>query len=102
MALATSEVLWITYLLKKLKVSLPKPLVLYCDNSSAEALASNPKYHSRTKHIELDLHFFREHIANKDLFIEHVSSSDKLADVLTKPLSFDHFAYMQTKVNVCP
>ena len=43
-----------------------------------------------------------KHIANKDLFIEHVSSSDKLADVLTKPLSFDHFAYMQTKVNVCP
>ncbi|KAH9731198.1 retrovirus-related pol polyprotein from transposon RE1 [Citrus sinensis] len=102
LALATSEVLWITYLLKELKVSLPKPPVLYCDNSSAEALASNPKYHSRTKHIELDLHFVREHIANKDLFIEHVSSSDQLADVLTKPLSFDHFAYMRTKLNVCP
>ncbi|KAK9207149.1 hypothetical protein WN943_017434 [Citrus x changshan-huyou] len=99
LALATSEVLWITYLLKELKVSLPKPPVLYCDNSSAEALASNPKYHSRTKHIELDLHFVREHIANKDLFIEHVSSSDQLADVLTKPLSFDHFAYMRTKLN---
>jgi len=82
-------------------VSLPKSPVLYCDNKSAEALASNPKYHSRTKHIELDLHFVREHIANKELLSEHVSSSDQLADVLTKPLGSDHFAYMRTKLNVC-
>ncbi|KAK9217237.1 hypothetical protein WN943_005862 [Citrus x changshan-huyou] len=100
LALATSEILWITYLLKELKVSLTKSPVLYCNNKSAEALASNPKYHSRTKHIELDLHFVREHIANKELRIEHVSSSDQLADVLTKPLGSDHFAYMRTKLNL--
>ena len=100
LALATSEILWITYMLKELKVSLHKPHVLHCDNSSAEALASNLKYHSRTKHIELDLHFVKEHIANKELFIEHVSNSDQLTDVLTKPLRFDHFAYMRTKLNV--
>ena len=76
--------------------------MLYCDNKSAEALASNPKYHSRTKHIVLDLHFVREHIAKKEFAVEHVSSSDQLADVLTKPLSFDHFAYMRVKLNVCP
>ena len=82
-------------------MSLTKSHVLYCDNKSAEALASNPKYHSRTKHMELDLHFVREHIANKELLIEHVSNSDQLADVLTKPLGSDHFAYMRTKLNVC-
>ncbi|KAH9778887.1 retrovirus-related pol polyprotein from transposon RE1 [Citrus sinensis] len=71
LALAMSEVLWITYLLKELKVSLHKPLALHCDNNSAEALVSNP-------------------------------NSNQLADVLTKPLSFDHFAYMRTKLNVCP
>ncbi|KAH9684575.1 hypothetical protein KPL70_013597 [Citrus sinensis] len=101
LALATSEMLWITYLLKELKVSLTKSHVLYYDNKSAEALASNPKYHSRTKHMELDLHFVREHIANKELLIEHVYSSDQLADVLLKPLGSDHFAYMRTKLNVC-
>ena len=76
LALVTSEVLWITYLLEELKVSLHKPPVLHCDNNNAEALASNPKYHSRTKHIELDLQFVREHIANNELFIEHVSIFD--------------------------
>ena len=75
--------------------------VLYYDNKSAEALGSNPKYHSRTKHIELDLHFVREHIAKKELVVEHGSSFNQLADVLTKPLCFDHFTYMRDKLNVC-
>ena len=63
LALATSEVLWLFYLLKELKVSLDHTHVLLCDNQSAKALASNPKFHSRTKHIKLDLHFVCEHIA---------------------------------------
>ena len=84
--------MWTNYLLKELKVSPNKPHVLHCGNKSAEALDNNLKYHSRTKHIELDLHFVREHVANKELVIEHVSSLDQLVDVLTRPLSFDHFA----------
>ena len=55
-------------------------------------MANNPKYHSITKHIELDLHFVREHVANKELVIEHVSSLDQSVNVLTKPLRFDDFA----------
>ena len=102
LALATSEMLWITYLLKELKVSLLKLPVLYCDNKSAEALASNPKYHSHTKHIELDLHFVRDHIAKHELFIDHVLSFDQLADILTKPLAYDQFAYLRNKLNVLP
>ncbi|KAH9764049.1 retrovirus-related pol polyprotein from transposon RE1 [Citrus sinensis] len=102
LALTTSEVLWISYLLQELRIQLTSTPVLYCDNKSAEALASNPKYHSQTKHIELDIHFVREHIAKKEFVVEHVSSSSQLADVLTKPLGFDHFAYMRAKLNVCP
>ena len=40
LALTTAEILWITYLFKELKVSLLQSPVLYCDNKSAEALAS--------------------------------------------------------------
>lgn len=40
----TLEVLSITYLLKKLKVSSLQVSVLRCDNKSIEALANNPKY----------------------------------------------------------
>ncbi|KAH9740738.1 retrovirus-related pol polyprotein from transposon RE2 [Citrus sinensis] len=102
LASATSEVLWRTYLLRELKVQLDTSPLLHCDNKSVEALASNPKYHTRTKHIELDLHFIREHVAKKEFTIQHVSSSDQLADIFTKPWSFDHFAYMRSKLNVSP
>ncbi|KAH9786678.1 retrovirus-related pol polyprotein from transposon RE1 [Citrus sinensis] len=102
LALAASEMLWVTYLLKELKLSLLKLPVLYCDNKSAEALASNPKYHSRTKHIELDLHFVRDHIAKHEFSIDHVPSFDQLADILTKPLAYDQFAYLRNKLNVSP
>ncbi|XP_024046566.1 uncharacterized mitochondrial protein AtMg00810-like [Citrus sinensis] len=102
LALTTSEVLWITYLFKELKVSLLQSLVLYCDNKSVEALASNPKYHSKTKHIELDLHFIREHVSRKELQINHVPSCDQVSDILTKPLAFDQFHYLGSKLNVLP
>lgn len=99
---AASEVLWISYLLNEFKVSLLHIPVLKCDNKSAEALASNPKYHSKTKHIELDLHFIREHVARNEQQITHVSSYDQVVDILTKPLAFDQFNYLRSKLNVLP
>jgi hypothetical protein len=35
---------------------------LHCDNKSAIAMAKNPIYHSRTKHIAIKHHFIREAI----------------------------------------
>lgn len=48
--------------------------------------------------LHLDLHFIREHICQKHLSVKHVSIADQLADILNKPLSFDHFAYMHSKL----
>jgi len=37
------------------------------NNISALALASNPIFHAQFKHIEVDYHFVREKVANKDI-----------------------------------
>jgi hypothetical protein len=44
------------------RVGCYNPPILWCDNIGAIALASNPIYHARTKHIEVDYHFIREKI----------------------------------------
>ncbi|RVW21947.1 Retrovirus-related Pol polyprotein from transposon RE2 [Vitis vinifera] len=47
--------------------------------------------HSRSKHIELDLHFIREKVLRQELQICYVPSTDQLADILTKHLSISQF-----------
>lgn len=58
MAHATCELLWVQSLLTELGIHFTKP-TLFCDNSSAVSLSHNPVLHSRTKHMELDVHFVR-------------------------------------------
>ncbi len=42
----------------------------------AIALASNPIYHARTKHVEVDYHFIREKVLHKDIAISYLSTHD--------------------------
>ncbi|KAH9769620.1 hypothetical protein KPL71_012083 [Citrus sinensis] len=55
-----------------------------CDSSSAIQLNKNPKYHERTKHIDVRLHFIRDEIANGVVNVVKVPTLTNPADVLTK------------------
>uniref|UniRef100_A0A2N9GFY5 Reverse transcriptase Ty1/copia-type domain-containing protein n=1 Tax=Fagus sylvatica TaxID=28930 RepID=A0A2N9GFY5_FAGSY len=91
LASATTEVLWIRMVLKDLRVFLLDPPLLWCDNLSAIALASNPVFHARTKHIEVDKHFIREKVVRRDIVVKFISTTDQLANILTKCLSSPGF-----------
>ena len=73
---------------------------LLCDNESAVKLANNPVQHSRTKHIDIHHHFFRDHVAKNDISLEGVTTKDQLADIFTKPLDEAIFYRLRNELNV--
>lgn len=100
MAHFTAELSWLQELLKELKVKSSTAPVVWCDNLSASALASNPVYHARTKNIELDVHFVRDKVLEKKIEIRYVPTQDQIADCFTKGLAPERFRYLIGKLNV--
>lgn len=99
MVVIAAKIVWLQQLLTDLHCPLVKKLVLCCDNISAMALSSNHVLHSHAKHIKIDCHFVREIVTNEDFLLQHVSSSQQVADVLTKGLCSPQFDYHYS--NLC-
>ena len=102
LANTAAEVKWLQSLLHELGVSQSTTPVLWCDNIGATYLSSNPVFHARTKHVEIDFHFVRDMVATKAVSVQFVSTHDQLADLLTKPISSSRFALLRSKLNVIP
>nr|GMD47282.1 uncharacterized protein LOC109158084 [Ipomoea batatas] len=101
-ALATiaCELQWITSLLRDMHVNSANPVVVYCDNKSAIAIAENHVFHERTKHIDIDCHTIRQRIIQGLIKLLSVSSLNQVADGFTKPLALHLFTTFTSKLGV--
>ncbi|GAV59104.1 hypothetical protein CFOL_v3_02637, partial [Cephalotus follicularis] len=86
MANVTCELIWIRQLLSEFGFGDPSPMQLWCDNQASVHIASNPVFHERTKHIEVDCHFISEKLQQKLISTNFVRTAEQLADVFTKSL----------------
>ncbi|WRX24981.1 GAG-pre-integrase domain - like 8 [Theobroma cacao] len=87
LAFCAAEVLWIQNLLRELQVKCLSSPQIFCDKIGPTYLSVNLMFHSRMKHVSIDYHFVRDHVACGSFIVSHISSKDQLADALTKPLS---------------
>jgi hypothetical protein len=78
---------------------LSKVHLLY-DNESAIHMADNPVEHRRTKHIDIQYHFLRDHQQKGDIKIAYVNTHNQLADIFTKPLDEKTFSKLRNELNI--
>jgi len=85
---AVKESLWLQGILSDLGAEghVPDVKSIYADNQGAIALARNPEFHARTKHINIQYHFIREHIENQEIQLRYCPISEMRADIFTKAL----------------
>ncbi|KAG6612000.1 RxLR effector candidate protein [Phytophthora cinnamomi] len=84
---ATQEAVWLRQLLKDVGAECVGATTIFQDNQGCIALAKNPAYHSRTKHIHLKYHFLREKVEDKIIVLEYKPTDEMVADGFTKALA---------------
>ncbi|XP_054820732.1 secreted RxLR effector protein 161-like [Prosopis cineraria] len=100
MACTVSEVLWLRWLLKELQEQQSKATSLYCDNQAAIHIATNPVFHERTKHAEMDCYFVRERYQSGEIMPRNVWTRDQLAYMLTKALGKERLKALMGKLGI--
>jgi hypothetical protein len=86
LAEGAKEIVWLHNLLVDMHIPQEGPTMLFCDNQSSIKLVKNLVYHARTKHIEIEHHYIREHVAATDVKVAYIPIAKQEADMLTKPM----------------
>ena len=87
----STEIIFISEVLKFMEVSIRYPIEINVDNVGAIYLAKNASTTTRTKHIDIQYDFIREHVDNGKIRIKFLRSEDNTADIMTKNLSGEKF-----------
>ena len=86
--------------IKQLNITNKEKFYLFIDSLLAINLANNQEHHAKTKHINIQYHFIREHVTNDTIQLSHISTKEQLADMLTKALSGPTFKYLVGQMNL--
>ena len=85
---ATFHAIWLRNLISTLEVvhSIYRPLKSFLDNSIVVSFSRNTRSTFRSKHIDVQLFFVKEKLAEVLISVEHMLTTSMLADSLTKGL----------------
>ncbi|KAJ9538383.1 hypothetical protein OSB04_031116 [Centaurea solstitialis] len=97
---SSQELIWLRWLLSDMGVPQLSPTPLWCDNNSAIQITHNDVFHERTKHIEIDCHFIRQHVVRNTIQLHLISTLDQPADIFTKAHFPGRFRELVNKLNL--
>jgi len=92
-ASAVQEVVWLKRFFEHLSIAKNSkgPMILYCDSQAAIAYTKDPKYHNKTKHIDIKYNFVRDVVASGEITLQYIPTREMIADPFTKAISRDLF-----------
>ena len=99
---AVKEAKYLRHLLEELGYTPVSPTILHEDNQGCIALTQNPADHARTKHLDVQLQFTRDHVSKQAVKLVYIPSEDNRADILTKPLPRSKFEKCRDLIGVHP
>uniref|UniRef100_A0AAV1UB76 RxLR effector candidate protein n=1 Tax=Peronospora matthiolae TaxID=2874970 RepID=A0AAV1UB76_9STRA len=98
---ATKEAVWLKVLLGELgEMTSDEAIKMYEDNQGSIALAKNPEFHKRTKHIDIRYHFVRKRVESGEVVLEYCPTQDMLADMMTKPIAAVQFENIRDRLGI--
>eukprot|EP00253_Pinus_taeda_P035928 PITA_35928 len=71
-----------------------------CDSQSEISLAKNPTYHSNTKHIDVQYHFVRDMIEDKNVLLEKLDTLKNTANALIESVSSEKFPWCRETMGI--
>ncbi len=97
---AGQEIKWMIDFLTELELyKQAKPVTLFTDSESADAMANNDVNHGRTKHIDIKHHWIRDAVLKEKIIeLKYVNTTDQIADIHTKALTRVIFQKLRGRV----
>ncbi|WVZ89349.1 hypothetical protein U9M48_035769 [Paspalum notatum var. saurae] len=97
---ASTQALWLARLLSDLLGRDTEAVELWVDSKLALALAKNPVFHERSKHIRVRYHFIRDCWEEGSIKARYINTKYQLADLLTKPLGRIKFLELRSRTGM--
>uniref|UniRef100_A0AAV1TND8 Reverse transcriptase Ty1/copia-type domain-containing protein n=1 Tax=Peronospora matthiolae TaxID=2874970 RepID=A0AAV1TND8_9STRA len=98
---ATQEAVWLKAFLCEIgEMKNDEAVKIYEDNQGSIALAKNPEFHKRTKHIDIRYHFVREKVADGQVLLQYCAMKNRKADLTTKPIPTVQFEYRRDMLGI--
>ncbi|CAL1678820.1 unnamed protein product [Lasius platythorax] len=95
------EAIWLRELVKEIaRTDKGENICIKCDSTDAIASAKNYVTSQRTKHIDVRHHFVREKIEEKVINVNYLSTSEMLADILTKALPHTKHKFLSEQLGL--
>ena len=99
---ATQECVWMRRLVSELGNPPGEPTTILEDNQSSIAMARNPQFHGRAKHIDIKHHFVREQVSSGMIELKYCPTCEMVADILTKGLPQQQFSALREMAGMVP